>query len=513
MPPAASPAIADDVSWSLDVETLLERLRPAYEDFYTRSGEEVYGFRAGLKETLDLEAILRDYPLLSSRETLSRIRSLEEGRPASKPAGPGDPLRLFERICLDRRLEEESAAEIVRLEEAQAKEAETVDGQRQSFFAATLVAAVTGEREKRNRLALAHGAMCRRLLSQLVAKWEAQDGAARATGFRGYVEASARIRQVDLPATVERLRAALDPRSEKFVSDIREWLDRTGMRAEDGRIEVHDLWHLWQADLGGDAFTGDRLVPALRGTLEGLGLDVLANERVVVDLEPRDTKNPRPFCVPVRIPARVYLVMQPVGGSRDFSQLFHETGHALHFSSISAELPMEWKDGTGYALTESYAFLFEHLIHDPLWLEELGGSLDREAFDRLARLRIEYLVRRLTSEMTGQLASDGAAATRPEAVATAFREIVGLPVDPSAAAFYVDDGLYAAEYARGFAFSALLRERLRSRYGRRWWRSRAAGDFLRELWSTGNRWNTEAMAEQLFGQELSFEVLVQELER
>jgi len=497
------------VSSEAAADALLTELRHAYEDFYARSGEEVYRFRAGLKESLDLEPILRDYPLLSSAATLDRIRSLEANPEVSGTRR--ELLDRFERICLDRRLDEETAGQIVGLEEAQAREAETVDGQRQSFFGAQLVAAATGEREKRNRLALAHAAMCERLLPSLVDKWKAQERAANALGFDSYLEAVEHLRGVDVRAMIHELREVLEPRTARFCDELRGWLGRTGIRSVDGGIEIHDLWHLWQADVGGGAFEPDRILPSLEGTLAGLGLDLSEGGRVVLDLDSRPGKNPRAFCAPVVIPARVYLVIQPAGGARDYLQLFHESGHALHFALTDPRLPMEQRDATGYALTESFAFLFEHLIHDPVWLDELGMRGDRQAHVRLTNLRNEYIVRRLTAEMEALVATEGRPAERPAEVGRRFEELCGFPVDPAAAAFYIDDGLYAAEYARGFAFVARLREHLRSEYGRRFWASRRAGGFLRELWSTGNRYDTESMSRELWKDSLGYEAFVAEL--
>jgi hypothetical protein len=51
-----------------------------------------------------------------------------------------------------------------------------------------------------------------------------------------------------------------------------------------------------------------------------------------------------------------------------------------------------------------------------------------------------------------------------------------------------------ADLLRAAAFEALLRDRLRSAYGFRWWTSRRAGDFLIDLWNTGQRYSIEEMA-------------------
>jgi hypothetical protein len=43
----------------------------------------------------------------------------------------------------------------------------------------------------------------------------------------------------------------------------------------------------------------------------------------------------------------------------------------------------------------------------------------------------------------------------------------------------------------------LLRDRLKTRFGRRWWTSRAAGDLLKEIWSTGNEYSCDDLAAEL----------------
>ena len=42
-----------------------------------------------------------------------------------------------------------------------------------------------------------------------------------------------------------------------------------------------------------------------------------------------------------------------------------------------------------------------------------------------------------------------------------------------------------------------MREHLRMRFGRSWWRRRAAGDLLKELWATGSEYSPEELSSQL----------------
>src|SRR3990172_9364273 len=53
---------------------------------------------------------------------------------------------------------------------------------------------------------------------------------------------------------------------------------------------------------------------------------------------------------------------------------------------------------------------------------------------------------------------------------------------------YVDDVdpfFYCANYLRAWMLQAQLREVLKTRFGRRWWRSEGSGAFLKELWKEG----------------------------
>ena len=85
------------------------------------------------------------------------------------------------------------------------------------------------------------------------------------------------------------------------------------------------------------AFPADRMLPALRGTLADLGIDLDAQSNVHLDVEARPTKSPRAFCAPIEVPGKVMLVIQPMGGPDDWRALFHEAGHTEHFAFTSRE--------------------------------------------------------------------------------------------------------------------------------------------------------------------------------
>src|SRR5262249_59744026 len=96
------------------------------------------------------------------------------------------------------------------------------------------------------------------------------------------------------------------------------------------------------------------------------------------------------FCAPVRVPDEVYLVLPPVGGVDDYVVLFHEAGHTEHYACVDPALRFEFRCLGDNSVTEAFAFLFDHLIEDPGWLEAHLGIAD--STERLVHARAQRLV-------------------------------------------------------------------------------------------------------------------------
>ncbi|HWN98489.1 MAG TPA: hypothetical protein VNS63_04395 [Blastocatellia bacterium] len=50
-------------------------------------------------------------------------------------------------------------------------------------------------------------------------------------------------------------------------------------------------------------------------------------------------------------------------------------------------------------------------------------------------------------------------------------------------------------------------------FGTRWWTSRRAGDYLKQMWETGDRHTADEMAAQIGVGPISFELLIDEFNR
>jgi hypothetical protein len=250
-----------------------------------------------------------------------------------------------------------------------------------------------------------------------------------------------------------------------------------------------DVARVWRGASWDEAFPAARMLPALEASLADLGVDLRAQRNVELDLEDRPHKSPRAFCVPIEIPGRVVLVMKPAGGPEDWAALFHEAGHTEHYAHTSPALAVEEKRLGDNAVTEGWAMLLEHLVIDPVWLERRLDFPRPREYASDGAVQLLWLLRRYCAKLLYELELHSTAdvtSMRPRYVELLFD---ALKVEPSGTDYLddVDEGFYASEYLRAWAFEAQLRAYLRDRFGNAWFARREAGSLLRELWNEGQK--------------------------
>lgn len=273
-----------------------------------------------------------------------------------------------------------------------------------------------------------------------------------------------------------------------------------------------DTSRLLRAPEFDSGFATERAVPALRTTLAALGIDLDRQANVVLDVDDRPGKVPRAFCAPVRVPGRVVLVILPHGGQDDYRALFHEAGHTEHFAGTSPELPAEARLLGDNAVTEGFAFLFEHLTSSREWLRSRLDFGPVEDFIRFQALMKLFIVRRYAAKLAYELELQGGGPldAMPGRYAQLLSGATGIAYPESDHLEDVDGGFYCTCYLRAWAFEAQLSDHLRNRFGGDWFRRREAGGLLRELWELGQSVDADALLRDVTGETLSFAVLADE---
>lgn len=268
-------------------------------------------------------------------------------------------------------------------------------------------------------------------------------------------------------------------------------------------------------------FTASDLLGTYAAAMKGFGIDIEKQKNIEIDAEPRPTKYPRAACFIINPPEDIRFIISPTGGVYDYTTLFHEGGHAQHFGWVSSMLAgshPEFVFGPDYATTEGYAFLLNHLFLDAAWLAEHRPNLSETRARGIVRdlaLVTTHQVRRYAAKLKYDIELHDSADFGSKRLAENYRTL-----QEQATLFRrsskqylmdLDDGFYSAAYLRAWAFEAGLREYLRTRYGRRWWAMRRAGDELIDLWSTASRYSVEELAQLIGFGEISFDLLADSL--
>ena len=201
----------------------------------------------------------------------------------------------------------------------------------------------------------------------------------------------------------------------------------------------------------------------------------------------------------------------------DYQAFLHEAGHALHFACVDPSLPLAFRRlARDNALTEIYSYIVEAISREPEWHARHFGLSDEEAARNAeATVFLEaVLFRRYEAKLRFELAFWSRfpeVGGTPDGYAEWLTAASGLRYTASSYLSDMDSGFYSADYLRAWIRSAQLRRHLIDTVGTDWWRDRATGELLRELFVEGTRPSSEEIAERIGFDPLDTAPLLHEL--
>ena len=489
----------------------LDRYRERAESFGAELSREYYRHLAGHTPELEIEPIYETYEDLFARDSVLALRGLAAG------AANGDERRRrlyllhfgFDGLVgMETRAE---AAEIAGLEASL-----TVDAANGGvpYRAVVIEQANEADRDRRAALEEARNAVLAERLNPIYrTALDRAHALCQEFGWASYAEAYAELRGIDLERLREQTARILGATDDAYGPLLDSQLERAGL-PELGTLRRSDLPRLFRAADLDEHFPGDRLIESFERTLAGLGIDLRAQPNVHLDTESRPTKSPRAFCSTPQVPGEIYLVIAPTGGRDDYAALFHEGGHTEHYANTAASLDFAFRQLGDNSVTESFAFLVEHLVSDPTWLRERLGVEDPAPAVEHSRAFRLLMLRRYSAKLAYELELHGAAAElerMPGRYAELLSEAVRVPWPRASWLADVDDGFYAACYLRAWALETHWRAALEARFGERRFAEREAGAWLRALWAHGQRLNADELLGEVLAEDLDFTRLAAEV--
>jgi hypothetical protein len=481
----------------------LDALRADADRFIAELDEEAYLHFAGLKDTYDLVPIYERHADLTELDTALSIGASVNG---------GRNTRELWKFACEGYLGNFVNREQEKIAELEASLKPTVDGEEIAYRNLRPAIANSEDRGRRERLERTRNELTEEHLNplylrstQVVHRETERLGAPNYTDlYRGF--------QYPLDSLAGQCRSFLES-TERLWEDAGNRFFRSRVGLGIGEIERWDVARVWRGLTWDGAFPKERMVPALEATLADMGVDLHGQANVELDLEDRPNKTPRAFCVAIEIPERVILVIKPQGGPDDWRALFHEAGHTEHFAHTSPSLTMEEKRLGDNAVTEGWAMLLEHLTIDPTWLQMRLDFPRPHEFAAEGATQLLWLVRRYCAKLLYEIeyhAAPDVTLMRPRYVELLGGALKVMPSDTDYLAD-IDDGFYASQYLRAWAFEAQLRTFLREKFGNAWFTDKAAGSLIRELWAEGQKPNADEILEEVTGARIDLEAVAERI--
>jgi oligoendopeptidase F len=376
-----------------------------------------------------------------------------------------------------------------------------VNGQRVPFRQVQSLVMNEDIREKRKIIFEATKPVKKKLTSFEKRSWKKVYQLVQELSGKSYVDYLSFIKDVEYDKLAEQLRDFLVKTEDLHKSQIEKNMASVGVRLKDA--QPYDYAYFARAKPFDAFFQKEKLVGIAKNFWKNFGFDLDHQKNVIVDVEERPKKVPRAFCMPVRVPEEVILVIKPQGGQDDYQAFFHESGHTEHFANADASLPYEFKHLGDHSVSESYAFLIEYLLANNLFLQKHLGMSESDAhkFSHFIMEQKLQAFRRYAAKVIYELKlhrnnlaklddkfqpTAGEYASPAKMYVDLLTKATKINYKPESFLLDVDSGLYAADYCRAWMFEVMIRKKLEEKFGKAWFENKDAAVFMKEMWKWGS---------------------------
>lgn len=468
------------------------------EDLLRELSTQCLGIKRGLKQDQQTGAIFAAHPVATDLDSILWLRrfALEQANPDTRERATRTYFACVGQFLrMDLLLRDQALGQFM----VEAK----VQAGGQSVSLAELEGWLMGQEDFSSREAILVGArpLFQKASLMKARIWEGLSGILQEDfGYSGYLEFLEEKKALDLQALGLECGELLSATYEQYRQRVIPWIESRLGRPAQGVSHLHML-RLMQWDPLSPAQAERGILEPLKSLLDGLGFEGVLGSRIHLDAEPREGKTVLSRCVPLSVPHEIHVTLRPLGGLSDLEAAMHELGHALHLAHADPNLEYPYRHlPRSYALTECFGFLMEGIVRDPEFLTLHAGLSDTEA-EAMSKERCVkrfYVIRRYAGKLLFEREFLGSASWLDW---SGYPKWLGLATsmshEPCEALLDLEEELYCADYLRAWAGEVLLREHIKENFGSRWFMCKEAGEFLRELWSRGERFGLDEVLDSL----------------
>ena len=216
--------------------------------------------------------------------------------------------------------------------------------------------------------------------------------------------------------------------------------------------------------------------------------------RINFDIEDRENKYPSPICFFVKIPYDIRILYKSESPYFDLQGCFHESGHAMHASSINPEIEYWKKYHFSMGVAEIFSILLERLTKNKIFLKSTLGIDDSNVLDEL-KSRNNFMelffvaFYSANSLMKSSFWKDHLSIEDSNSLYSKLvKDFTGIEIPGEywmlhhilpEATMYVPSYLFAAVRAKE------LDAHLQINFGEAWWKNKEAGKYLQQIMFSG----------------------------
>jgi hypothetical protein len=259
------------------------------------------------------------------------------------------------------------------------------------------------------------------------------------------------------------------------------------------KAEYYDDFYFFRnrvyADLEKE-FVGVNPTAQVRHTLATMQFDLSS---IHIDTEQRKNKYPSPICFFVQVPNDIRVLYKSESPYFDLQGCYHEMGHAVHASSISAEAEYWNRYSFSMGIAEIFSIFLERLTKNRKYLSSLGIKNNHILEEIEARnnfmdlffvtfytanslMKAEFWHKKLSIEKASDV------------YARLIKEYTGfeMPGEYWMLHHILPDAImYVPSYLIAAVRAVELDHHLQDRFGEKWWTQVEAGKYIREIIQPG----------------------------
>lgn len=259
------------------------------------------------------------------------------------------------------------------------------------------------------------------------------------------------------------------------------------------KAEYYDDFYFFRKRIYADLdkeFVGVNPTEQVRRTLAIMRFDLSS---IHIDTEQRKNKYPSPICFFVQVPNDIRVLYKSESPYFDLQGCYHEMGHAVHASSISAEAEYWNRYSFSMGIAEIFSIFLERLTKNRKYLSSLGIKNNHvlEEIEVRNNFMDLFFVTFYTanSQMKAEFWHEKLSIEKASDVyARLIKEYTGFEIPGEYWMLHhilPDAIMYVPSYLIAAVRAVELDHHLQDRFGEKWWTQVETGKYIREIIQPG----------------------------